>query len=61
MHPLTRQRRGKGWSMDVLATKSGVSKRAIVNIENENQGDAFPHTLLKLARALGCEPADLME
>ena len=62
MHPLARRRRGKGLSMQALATLSGVAKSTIVKIENrQHVTDAWPGTLDTLAEALGCEPSDLME
>ena len=41
-----------------LADKSGVSRLTIVRLERG--GKANPHTMGKLADALGCTPADLM-
>lgn len=62
VHPLTRRRRGKGLSMQALADISGVTKSTIVKVENRQHiRDAWPGTLAKLAEALGCESADLME
>lgn len=56
-------RTGRGWTLDVLAQRSGVSRRMLVNVE---QGVTNPSiaTLLRLADALGIglpalvDPAD---
>lgn len=47
-----RERRGRGWTLDQLAEVAGVSRRAVVNVE---QGSANPSvgTLLRLSDALG--------
>ena len=42
-----------------LADKAGVSKTTISNIEN-GQGEAYPSTIRKLARALEVEPGELV-
>jgi transcriptional regulator with XRE-family HTH domain len=46
------QRTGRGWTLDGLAGRSGVSRRQLVNIE---RGDGNPSiaTLLRLSDALG--------
>lgn len=53
-------RQARGWTLDDLAARSGVSRRAVVNVE---QGASSPSidTLLKLARALGASLASLVE
>jgi transcriptional regulator with XRE-family HTH domain len=53
-----RLRTGRSWTLDELATRSGVSRRLIVQIE---QGDANPSigTLLRLADAFGVPLTDL--
>ena len=45
-------RTGRGWTLDQLARRSGVSRRMVVNVE---QGSANPSiaTLLRLSDALG--------
>lgn len=45
-------RNGRGWTLDELAGRSGVSRRQLVNIE---RGDGNPSiaTLLRLSNALG--------
>jgi transcriptional regulator with XRE-family HTH domain len=47
-----RERRGRGWTLDQLAEVAGVSRRAVVNVE---QGSTNPSvgTLLRLSDALG--------
>jgi transcriptional regulator with XRE-family HTH domain len=47
-----RERRGHGWTLDRLAEAAGVSRRAVVNVE---QGSANPSvgTLLRISDALG--------
>lgn len=53
-------RTGRGWTLDELSARSGVSRRALVNVE---QGASSPSvaTLLKLAGALGVSLASLVE
>jgi len=46
-------------SQRALAEKAEVAASTIARIELG--GEVFPSTVGKLARALGCEPADLME
>lgn len=53
-----RLRTGRSWTLDEVATRSGVSRRLIVQIE---QGEANPSigTLLRLADAFGVALTDL--
>lgn len=46
------ERQGRGWTLDKLAASAGVSRRAVVNVE---QGVANPSvgTLLRISDALG--------
>lgn len=46
------ERQGRGWTLDQLAASAGVSRRAVVNVE---QGVANPSvgTLLRISDALG--------
>lgn len=53
----TRARRG--WTLDELAARSGVSRRLIVQLE-QGEGNPSLATLLKLARALGITLANLL-
>lgn len=52
-------RTARGWTLDVLAERSGVSRRMIVNVE-AGSSSASITTLLRLARALGASLADLV-
>lgn len=56
---LRRFRAGRAWTLDELATRSGVSRRLIVQIE---QGEANPSigTLLRIADALEVTLTDLV-
>jgi transcriptional regulator with XRE-family HTH domain len=53
-------RTSRAWTFDELASRSGLSRRLLVQIE---QGDANPSltTLLKLAAALGITLTDLVQ
>ena len=55
-----RRRIDRGWTLDELASRSGVSRRMLVNVE---QGGANPSiaTLLRLADALGIGLPALVE
>ncbi|AXH97399.1 helix-turn-helix domain-containing protein [Ornithinimicrobium avium] len=55
-----RERRGRGWTLDQLGEIAGVSRRAVVNVE---QGSANPSvgTLLRLSDALGVGLPGLVE
>lgn len=49
----------RGWTLDRLAQRSGVSRRMIVNVET-GSSNASITTLLRLARALDVTLADLV-
>ena len=55
-----RHRNGRGWTLDELAGRSGVSRRQLVTIE---RGDGNPSiaTLLRLSDALGIGLATLVD
>ena len=53
-------RSARGWTLDVLAERSGVSRRMVVNVE-AGSSNASITTLLRLARALGVSLADLVQ
>ena len=59
MQGLTILRERQGLSKHELARRSGVTRRAIIGIEN---GDHYPHrkTLVKLAAAFGCTPFEIV-
>ncbi len=59
MQGLTIMRGRYGISKSELARRSGVTRRAIINIE---QGKTYPHrnTLVRLAAALGCTPFEIV-
>ncbi len=46
------RRRGRGWTLDELAERSGVSRRMLVNVE-QGTTNASIATLLRLSEALG--------
>lgn len=46
------RRRSRGWTLDALAERSGVSRRMLVNIE-QGASNAGIATLLRLSEALG--------
>ena len=48
-------------TQEQLAKASGVSPSTIVAIERGHRPNPHPGTLGKLSRALGVEPADLLE
>jgi DNA-binding XRE family transcriptional regulator len=52
-------RERKALTQDELATLAGVSRQTVVKIEGGLE--PRPPTVRKLARALGVQPADLME
>jgi transcriptional regulator with XRE-family HTH domain len=58
---LKRLRRGAGLTQTELAKKAGVSQSAIGMIESGQRKEPHPHTLAKLAKALGVPTADLLE
>lgn len=55
-----RERRARQWTLDQLAAATGLSRRAVVNVE---QGTTNPSvgTLLRLSEALGIGLPDLVE
>jgi transcriptional regulator with XRE-family HTH domain len=46
------RRQARGWTLDQLAERSGVSRRMLVNVE-QGQSNASIATLLRLSEALG--------
>ncbi len=61
MHPLRRKRNKKPMSMDELHEASGVAKGTILSIENGRVAQPQARILRALAKALGCEPGELVE
>lgn len=57
---LRRRRMERGLSQRALATKSGVSQQQISALETGVNG-ASPEVVARLARALRCRNADLMD
>lgn len=57
-HPLTLARQSKGLTRTDLASKSGMSLRAIERLEN---GEVEPRRATRqvVAMALGCHPGDI--
>jgi transcriptional regulator with XRE-family HTH domain len=55
---IVRLRHEKGWTQDDLAERSGISKRAIEEIEKG--GRALPRNVATLAQTLGVETKDLL-
>jgi transcriptional regulator with XRE-family HTH domain len=53
-------RTAKGWTQEVLATRSGVRRVTISRIENEQTKGVDFDTLERLAKALGCDPGYLI-
>ena len=52
-------RHGRGWTLDELAERSGVSRRMLVNVE-QGTSNASIATLLRIAEALGTGLPDLV-
>ena len=50
----------KGWTLDQLRDAAGISAHALSLLERGIR-QPRPSTITKLARALDCQPADLME
>lgn len=57
---LKRIRLRRAMSQRKLAEAAGMSQRAIVDLETDKR-EPHPSTLGKLAKALGVEPAELIE
>jgi transcriptional regulator with XRE-family HTH domain len=57
---LRRLRADRGWSLDVLAKRSGVSKGVLVQIE-QGQGNPSLTTLVRLSDSFGITLAQLVE
>ena len=55
-------RNARGWTMQELATISGVDKDTINSIENEriNNEEVKLSTLIKLCKSLKCKLSDLL-
>lgn len=53
------RRRARGWTLDELAERSGVSRRMLVNVE-QGTTNASIATLLRLSEALGIGLPDLV-
>ena len=49
----------KGMSQAELAERSGLSRQAIIKIENDDIGRVRVKTIIAVASALDIEPADL--
>ena len=60
MHMLSERRQAKGWTWTALAEESGVSRSTIYRIEVGKLDGTVP-TLRKLATALDCSVADLLD
>ena len=52
---------GRGWTQAELAEKAGLTRAALSRMENGLTGGIDFDTLGKLADALGCHPATLIE
>src|SRR5215475_9442797 len=59
-HNLRRLRTDRGWSLDQLAARSGVSKGMLVHLEAARTNPSLS-TLCKLAETLGISLAGLIE
>ena len=57
---LRRRRLEHGWTLDDLARRTGLSRRSLSMLEL-SQREPRPSTIGRIARALDCEPRDLME
>ena len=57
---LRRRRLEKGWTLEHLAQKSGLSTRSLSLLERGKR-QPRPTTIALLAQVLGCQPVDLME
>lgn len=57
---LKRRRLEKGWTLTQLSDASGLSRRTLSLLERGSH-EPRPGNILRLAQALGCQPADLME
>jgi transcriptional regulator with XRE-family HTH domain len=60
MHPLTRRRQEKMLSMQELADAAGIDKASISRIESGEVRHPWPKTLRALAKALECNPTELI-
>jgi transcriptional regulator with XRE-family HTH domain len=62
MDKVRKMREQKRWTQEQLAVHSGVPQSTISRIENSNTKKGVPiFTLRKIANALGCTVADLLE
>ena len=57
---LRKVREKAGLTQEALASKLGMAKPAPISIWERGSQVPTPRTILRLAAALGCEPADLM-
>ena len=59
MEKLKELREARALSLRELANEAGVGHNTIYRIEH-GQGNVFPRTVRRLAKALGVEPRELM-
>ena len=57
---LRRRRLEKGWSLEDLARATGLTRQTLGLLERGRR-EPHPANIAKIAEALGCLPADLME
>lgn len=60
MHPVREYRQRRSFSIRELAQLADLDPSAIVRIEQGERRTQHPRTLRKLAKALECEPQDLV-
>lgn len=58
---IAEMRNAKGWTIDQLAEKSGVSRATIIRLEQGHTRQVHLDTLEGLARALGVAPGLLLD
>lgn len=54
------RRESKGWSRARLASMCGLTENGVRLLETGRREDAMASTVVKLAKALGCTPNDLL-